>query len=174
MRYQRNNEISKALEIYRKYKQAGGHFPVNVEQIAQEHNIIVKPVNLPDEISGVLDNSTGQYIILVNSNQSQVRQRFSIAHELGHYFLHSSDASKKQIHIDKIRYYRNGKSSLGTDDKEIEANKFASELLIPADELRAILSGGKYDIYDDEDIRRLAGHFNVSAAALTVKIDKLA
>ena len=174
MRYQRNNEISKAREIFRKYMQAGGHCPVNVEQIAREHNIIVKPVSLPDEISGVLDNSTDRYIILVNSNQSPVRQRFSIAHELGHYFLHSSDDSKKQVHIDKIRYYRNIKSSLGIDDKEIEANKFASELLIPTDELLKELSTGKYDIYDDVSIHELAKKFEVSDAALSVKIAKIA
>ena len=173
MRYQWNNETSKAREIFRKYKYAGGHFPVDIEQIAREYNIIVRPVNLPDEISGVLDNSTGRYIILVNSNQAQVRQRFSIAHELGHYFLHSDTA--KQVHIDKIRYYRNSNSSSsGTDRKEIEANIFASELLIPSDELLSILSTGKYDIFDDNCISSLAKKFGVSSAALSVKIDKLA
>lgn len=174
MRYQRNNEISKAREIFRKYKQAGGYLPVDVEQIAREYNIIVRQADLPDEISGVLDNSTGRYIILVNSNQVLVRQRFSIAHELGHYFLHSSDDAEKQVHIDKIRYYRNNKSSSGTDMKEIEANVFASELLIPTDELFSILSTGKYDIFDDKCISSLAKKFGVSSAALSVKIDKLA
>ena len=174
MRYQKDNAISKAYEVFRKYKHAGGSIPVDVEQIACENDIIVKKVNLPNEISGVLDNSTGRYIILVNSNQVPVRQRFSIAHELGHYFLHSSDNTAKQVHIDKVRYYRNNKSSLGTDDREIEANIFASELLIPSDELKNILSSGKYDIYDDKCIDGLATKFNVSSAALSVKIEKLA
>lgn len=174
MRYQNSKEKLKALEIFRTYKHDGGNIPVDVEQIAQDNNIIVRHVDLPDEISGVLDSSTGRYIILVNQKQVQVRQRFSIAHELGHFFLHSSDDATKQVHIDKIRYYRNNKSSLGTDKKEIEANIFASELLIPTEELLNELSTGKYDIYDDYSIHELAKKFEVSDAALSVKIAKLA
>lgn len=173
MRYQKYKAISKAYEVFRNYKHFGGSIPVDVEQIAREHDIIVKKVSLPDEISGVLDNSTDRYIILVNSNQVPVRQRFSIAHELGHFFLHSSNNTAKQVHIDKVRYYRNSKSSLGTDYKEMEANIFASELLIPSDELKTILASGKYDIYDDKCVDGLATKFNVSSAALSVKIENL-
>ncbi len=174
MRYRKNIEILKAGEIFNKYKFSGGQFPVDVERIAHNNGIVVRHAELPDEISGVFDTSSGKKIILVNSKHSFARQRFSIAHELGHYFLHYSEKNNNQVHIDKVRYYRDNKSSLGTDEKEIEANIFASELLIPNEALRNVLSSGRYDIYDDEDIHKLAEIFGVSSAAITVKIDKLA
>jgi hypothetical protein len=51
-----------------------------------------------------------------------VRQRFTVAHELGHFFMH-----KKPI-VDRARVLRR---SLQWDRKELEANVFAAELLTP-------------------------------------------
>ncbi len=45
----------------------------------------------PDSnISGLIYKEDNKYFILVNDNYSLTRQYFTIAHELGHYFLHKN------------------------------------------------------------------------------------
>lgn len=57
--------------------------------------------------------------IVINSNNSLYEQRFAVAHEIGHLMLHS---------LDKI--YRD--QSFDNDTlEEIQANKFAKDLLTP-------------------------------------------
>lgn len=78
------------------------------------------------------------------------RERFSIAHELGHYFLHSKMGEKQ------IRATRYGSSPV-----EWEANWFAAELLMPENLFRELAS--------DRDDEALAAHFFVSPAAAKVR-----
>lgn len=74
--------------------------------------------SLFDGVSFISDN--GYPIIIVNKNFSNDRKRFSIAHELGHIIMHSAITN---LYPD----YRN---------KEVEANIFASELLMPEIEIK--------------------------------------
>src|SRR5689334_16894120 len=64
---------------------------VPVEQIAQKYAIVVREV-MPEDISGMLvplpADSQRKWAIVVNSTHPAVRQRFTIAHELGHVLLH--------------------------------------------------------------------------------------
>lgn len=148
--------------------------PVDVERIASSNDINVFKTSLPDpEISGILQvYDSNSAIILINSLHHSNRQRFSIAHELGHFFLHA----KKGIHIDKKTFLRDKKSSSALDNSEIEANKFAAELLMPRDFLlNEIKSRGIEDLIDtDEDIvKELAEKFRVSTTAMAIKIQTL-
>jgi Zn-dependent peptidase ImmA (M78 family) len=101
----------------------------------KDKNIKLVETDLPDDVSGILDTRvSGMPVIFINKNQSQVRQRFSIAHELGHLLLHASSGSQLEasIHLDKHTFYRNPLSSKGIDEQEKEANRFAAELLMPS------------------------------------------
>ena len=49
------------------------------------------------EISGALQKHGKTYTILVNEDESDVRARFTIAHELGHYFLHVKDDPRQIV-----------------------------------------------------------------------------
>jgi|YelNatPaOPRAMG01_1025707.scaffolds.fasta_scaffold00584_22 Zn-dependent peptidase ImmA (M78 family) len=69
-------------------------------------------------VSGFIHSYKGSHHIILNSNDSLVRQRFTIAHELGHFFLH--DKSTSFLSIEE-----------GDKKKEREANKFAGTLLLP-------------------------------------------
>src|ERR1700726_7718 len=65
---------------------------VPVEKIARRHARLTYE-DLPAEISGMLvplpsESSERRCAIIVNSEQAPVRQRFTIAHELGHLLLH--------------------------------------------------------------------------------------
>lgn len=78
--------------------------------------------DLPDNISGKVayDFNIKKYVITVNENHHENRQRFTIAHELGHYAL--NHGSKEDV------LYRDGNS----DPDEVEANAFAAEILMPS------------------------------------------
>ena len=89
-------------------------------------------------MSGLLHRSEdgNRAVIGVNSRHPTVRQRFSIAHELGHLVLH-----KPAFQIDQHAFvsFRNSKSSSASDPHEIEANQFAAVLLIPEALLKVCL-----------------------------------
>ena len=144
--------------------------PVNVIRIAHFLGIKVYGDILPDDISGILDVRS-EPVILINKSQVSCRQRFSIAHELGHFQLHHLMGI---IHVDKKSYYRNEKSAGGLDEMEIMANKFAAELLMPEKELRDELD--KHDDFIDTDvdiIAEMARKFEVSTTAMSFRIQNL-
>ncbi len=102
--------------------------PVPVERLARLKGCRVVKYDIKD-ISGVLFRSADDVLIGVNSKHPPQRQRFTIAHELGHFLLHDGEA----VHYDKDYRVslRSDLSSAGTDIEEIEANFFAASLLMP-------------------------------------------
>jgi Zn-dependent peptidase ImmA (M78 family) len=144
--------------------------PTDVVKAANYLGARIYHVGLPDDISGVLDLRS-EPIILINKDHAPHRQRFSIAHELGHLQLHHISGI---IHVDKKSYYRDPKSGEGLDEVEIAANKFAAALLMPEDFVRRELE--KYEDFIDinEDIvAELAEKVNVSATAMGFRIQNL-
>jgi Zn-dependent peptidase ImmA (M78 family) len=166
-------EIRAAKKIIRTYHYTKDNLYVDIRKIMKERNIIVKDVYLPDKISAVLDTRGDQPIVLVQEKHDEKRKRFSLAHELGHFVLNSSP---RGVHMDRQTYFRSNLSSSGTDIGEKRANRFAAELLIPSDILWEILSEDMPDFIDAEEIKglealqELATMFEVSVAALTIKI----
>ncbi|MGH7751081.1 MAG: ImmA/IrrE family metallo-endopeptidase, partial [Candidatus Dormibacteria bacterium] len=67
---------------------AGGSAPINVEYIAQRLNATVRYAKLGADLSGMLIRDGDRTIISVARSHAKVRQRFTIAHELGHLLLH--------------------------------------------------------------------------------------
>ena len=105
----------------------------------------------------------------MNSTHHENRQRFTIGHELEHFFLHDRDC----IHVDR-RFeikLRNAKSSEGTEDEEKEANLFASELLLPKRLLDAdITKVQQLDLEDEPALVRLAEQYAASVPALSFRL----
>ncbi len=97
--------------------------------------------------------------IVVSKHQPLNRRSFTIAHELGHLFLHMG----YRIDIEHWRrqtdvYYR-----MGNSQEEYEANEFAAALLMPeADYKSALERHTKGNIVDTAAI---ANEFNVSVNA---------
>jgi Zn-dependent peptidase ImmA (M78 family) len=145
--------------------------PIQVDKVASYLGIKIYPVKLPDDdISGVLDVRS-EPIILINNNHVPHRQRFSIAHELGHFQLHHISGI---IHVDKKSYYRDERSSEGLDEIEIAANKFAAALLMPEEFVRQELAKHEDFIDLNEDlVVSLARKFDVSATAMGFRIQNL-
>ena len=61
-------------------------------------------------------------------------------------------------------------SSQATDAEEIEANRFAAELLMPYDMIMGALMGSALDIEDEEALRELGERYRVSLQALTLRL----
>lgn len=149
--------------------------PVDVEHIAHLRNALVHRQVVEDNVSGFLfrDVRTGSSVIGVNSGHASTRQRFTIAHELGHLLLHPADAA---VHVDQhfqiLR--RDARSSEGTDLKEMESNFFAAELLMPEEFLiQDVDRVNLFDILDEESVKELARIYKVSPHAMTIRLTSL-
>ena len=148
--------------------------PVSVERVAIALNAQLRFSPLDDELSGMIYVKGGTPIIGVNALHHPNRQRFTIAHEIGHLVLHRAEITK-EIHVDKgfLIMMRNSVSSEGVDEMEIEANLFATELLMPAAFLAKSLSGESFDIDDDGVVIALAKEYKVSASAMRFRLGNL-
>lgn len=146
--------------------------PVPVERIAKALGIKVQRVALDDDLSGLIYIDGQRPIIGVNSRHHPNRRRFTLAHELGHFVLHS-DALAGQVHVDRgFRVLmRDQKSASGTDGREIEANQFAAELLMPKAFILAEISRRKIAFLDENaPLGAIAKKFQVSEQALQFRM----
>jgi Zn-dependent peptidase ImmA (M78 family) len=150
---------------------------VPVDAIARAHNIELKLDEVDDQLSGFLvrDRKTRTAVIGANKSHHPHRQRFTIAHELGHFLLHEGH----MVHLDervgafKINL-RGPESANGEDDEEKEANLFAAELLMPAAFLERDLEGKYLDLLAESTLlEKLAKKYKVSVQALTFRLTYL-
>lgn len=104
--------------------------PVDPIAIAKCFGINVTYDNLPGDASGALVKTKDMDypMILVDQFEPDVRKRFTIAHEIGHYIYNTFILKLKNY--EKIDY-RDNRSRDGTDKEEVFANKFAASLLMP-------------------------------------------
>ena len=129
--------------------------PVPVEAIARNLGVkVIHKANLGP--AGILQSTREEAIMWVNGSDSGVRQRFTIAHELGHLLLHTIGIQ-----------FRDHTFGPSRDLKETEANDFAAALLMPLWLLEPIVVGSK------RGTEALADLFDVSVAALNVQLSKL-
>ena len=151
---------------------------VNVETIAKKHGIEVlqQPFDEP-ELSGFLARQPRRRAVIgINSNQSPGRRRFTMAHELGHYFLHG-EQGQQEVHVDHTKdlqiKLRGPASSTGTDEEEVEANLFAAELLMPTRFLEKDFAAGIEFEDDDAAVAKLAKRYGVSTQAMSIRLGNL-
>lgn len=146
--------------------------PVPVERIARDAGAVVsyQPFDA-DDISGLLYRAADSApVIGVNSNNAKVRQRFTIAHELGHLQLHRQQELILERHVQVN--FRDATSSTASNQEEVEANHFAAELLMPRELLErnvaALLCGRP--LTDRDLVQRLASRFEVSHQAMEFRL----
>jgi Zn-dependent peptidase ImmA (M78 family) len=151
---------------------------INVEDVARALGITVREESTTADVSGALFRRDGRVVIGVNPHHVPNRRRFTIAHEIGHFVLHRDD-----LHMDDTRAYssepgithrllRDQVSSMATDPKEIEANRFAAALLMPVWMLKESLDSYESPL-KQEDIERLAGKYEVSFQAMAFRLSNL-
>lgn len=156
-------------------KQGVKSVPVPVDRIAEALGAAVAHQALSDgEISGMLYRDGVRTVIGVNSNHALKRQRFTIAHEIGHLVLHKG----RPVLVDtSVRVnWRDDTSSKASDREEIEANAFAAELLMPQKlvrhEIERLLKKDR-KIVDRKLTKVLAEAFDVSVDAMNYRLINL-
>lgn len=134
------------------------HPPVPVDVLAGHCGALVILRDLPDALSGLILKIDDGAIIGVNSRHAEVRQRFTLAHELGHHLL----AHSEQVHIDVED------SSPPDHDYRFEraANEFAADLLMPRRMLAQAYT-------QDARTEQLARTFHVSELAMGYRLMNL-
>lgn len=93
---------------------------------------------IPDDVDGIslfLKSKDRQPVVIISSDLPATRQKFTMAHELGHVFIpwHIGTIFS---HTDENHDYAN----LLYHDGEVEANRFAAELLMPTQWVESLLS----------------------------------
>jgi len=161
--------VNKALGLLEQFSQEP---PVDVELVARALGVEIRYQSLDEGTSGfMLRPFQGKPIIGVNSDHHPNRQKFTIAHEIGHFVLHGDAPT---VLVDEgIVHFRDDKSSTATDPREREANAFAAELLMPETAVRQELNGRPIDAFDENAVRGLAVRFGVSTQAITLRLKNL-
>ncbi|MDP4153552.1 MAG: ImmA/IrrE family metallo-endopeptidase [Bacillota bacterium] len=151
------------------------NYPVDVIGIAHNNGFRVYEQYLPQKVSGMImvdkekpiDNFGSNKVIVINKYDAAMRRRFTIAHELAHYFLQDCDSIKLYAHRDE------GKSS----SAESDANFFASNLLMPEKLLNNAINAAKdrlYGILPDSILEIIISDiFQVSLSAARIRLLQL-
>jgi Zn-dependent peptidase ImmA (M78 family) len=145
--------------------------PIPVETIAKLEKIEVIRVSAGWNESGFLMREKDSHpVIGINRKNSARRQRFTIAHELGHWQLHKG----KPLIVDHsvMINKRNDVSSQATEPEEIQANQFAAALLMPEALVRERAASAGFRSRDDL-IFKLASDFDVSSDSMTWRLVNL-
>ena len=115
---------------------------------------------LPDHIAGALWRNGVGAIVWVNAAQSLERQRFTVAHELGHVGCRHADTTVDTTATISGRTH---------DPREVQANAFAAELLAPRVGVKGLIERDP----GLEDLVRLAAHFGISTVAALYRCSTL-
>lgn len=161
-----------AEEYARKYN-PGSQAPFPYQNILAEHSDLeIFYVDLEDDnISGTTLFKDGKFTILINATKPEIRQHFTLGHELGHYFLHQDILRSESAIVDGDAWMDGANMLYRKDDAkntqiETQANNFAGSLLMPAELVRRgwAVTGS---------IEELANIFKVSPVAMSVRLTRL-
>lgn len=152
-----------SLEFRKKFGQDATS-PINIVSIVTsipELTLVYYPFS--DNISGMCIKGNKNCVIAINSNMSLGRQRFTIAHEMYHYFY---DTQKTTICSKEIGV---------KNEQEKNADMFASYLLMPPTALTEKISTLKAENekLDLKGILAIEQYFQVSRQALLFRLVQL-
>lgn len=146
-------------------KRFANRLPVDVVSLIEALGIDYVEEDMGRDSSGRIEIDEPACIITVNGTEGPQRRRFTAAHELGHYLLHR-DLMEGQGHLDRLYMEGRGDNPYAplSPTHEVEANKFAAALLMPAGVLKQ-----RYDPTSD-NINELADLCGVSRAAMKIRL----
>lgn len=150
--------------------------PVRLQPIVEKLDLELIRVNdWSDSIAAaIIRGDPGTRPVLgVNANHPIVRQRFSVAHEIGHVQLHKRVTSRDMIldeSLDVMFRQTESPSNSVAKRREVEANVFAASLLMP----RAWLRRDYDELHPVEFVASaLARRYRVSESAMTYRLANL-
>lgn len=149
-----------AKEVLEKYWD-GRTVPVPVRGIAAQMGVSVlsEPQMTVSGHYSPMDSRLGTALISVRPTESALRQQFTVAHELAHHCL---------AHGERDRLAPPDFTTNPQDPIEDAANRFAMELLMPEQVLRAFVEAG-----DLRSVAKLALRFGVGEQAMFHRLKEL-
>jgi len=139
-------------------------YPVKLGAIAKSLGVKVLLSTLPRGTSGQIGQENGDFVIRINRHEARHRQRFTLAHELAHYLLHRGQIVTDGGWSENV-LLRSGQPL----SMEYEANRLASDLIIPSAQLAKAMAEYTGPM-TSEAIEDLARRFRVSTAAMEIKL----
>ncbi len=135
--------------------------PINILKLAKEHAIVIEHHDLPVDIDGASFNlNKKNATIIINTSKPFFRRQFTLAHELGHVLIPSHKGDIVDDTIDKYT----------TWFEEWEANRFASELLLPEQWIRDCIASEKSI---PKLVSKVSNDAKVSVAASVLRVINL-
>lgn len=156
-----------AAKVRAKY---GLSTPVDLISLSTRLNIqVCVSEKLPKGVLGFLMSKQGVHKIFVNASSSFRRQRFTIALELGHFFLHATP-SGLFVHAAQAAAVKEP-----VDPRLVEANSFAASLLMPRAEVEAMVAKLELppDPFDETWMAQAADVFDVSPLLMLWRLQEL-
>ncbi len=152
------NQIALKAEEYA--KKVGYVLGSDIEPVLKRQGGRIEYQSMPDwettHSGSIIVNSPNDFVIFLSNFTGPLRDRFTIAHELGHYVLHSDEGKKK------LKAKRFGATLV-----EREANWFAASFLMPEGAFLEQLA-------KNNDPKYLAAHFLVSLTAVNIRKEHFA
>ena len=138
--------------------------PINMEMAVKNLGgelLIVDPSSMQYE--ALVEKVEDGFRILISNDRAQTRQGFSVAHEIGHLFLHMGYLVNPTVWSSITRYEDSVRARYGYSEEEREANQFAAAFLMPDAEFicvsNANCANGVFNLVE------ISNHFGVSTAA---------
>jgi len=160
------NMNSSEKEIFKKYQ---SNFPFRVVDFINELKIKIYSKAM-DNVSGAICKENNEFVIYVNEKHPATRLRFTLAHELGHYFYDREFLEKTGTIEDSTKQlapsflYR--KECLPDDPemrkRDVKANQFAAQLLMPEEKFIEVW-------HNENSPEEVAKFFNVSVDAIKIR-----
>jgi Zn-dependent peptidase ImmA (M78 family) len=148
--------------------------PVSVEAVARSlgAQLSFDPFEESD-ISGFVARRPGMPTVIgVNSAHPMTRQRFTIAHEIGHLVMHEG----QPLIVDKLVRVNLRRAALPSSSVEVEANRFAAALLMPEALVQrefGRLLRKRQRVHVEDLVDSLAKSFGVSSQAMRIRLNEL-
>ena len=136
-------------------------YKLDVERFIKNkyRDINIQKIALASEVSGKLEYKDGVWLMSVNVQHPEVRQRYTLVHELGHYLNHRDSVKSFE---DTVYFRSKQKSSM-----EYMADQFAASLLMPENDVKNLVAGGV------KTVKEMSLKFGVSLEAMKYRLEQL-
>ena len=167
MHRQRREEINNLAENIRQTLNL--QTPINIREVIQRLGGHIEAVevidNNPEIDARIIRNNDEMFTIQIQENSFQRRENFSLAHEVGHLFVHMGYLINDNLwnNLEDGQYM----DRFGYSEDEYEANEFAGAFLMPREEFERIAMQNRNG--DFFDVEAIANHFNVSKETVKVR-----
>lgn len=147
--------------------EAGGVIPVQPMTLLNDYEITFSPGDYGNAFDGVLEHRAGRFHIYCNIRDTDypgsTRARFTVGHELGHYFI---DEHRNALASGRVPSHPSFIDRGGSSVIETEANTFSSYFLMPQQDFHRAVAKEKPGL---QAIINLSSTFSVSAQATAIR-----